>query len=62
VCAEFQAKLDATADRGVFADTPWIPGELKETVNYALRCDSLLEHPEDAYRPPPAIDPGASGG
>ncbi len=62
VCAEFQAKLDATADRGVFADTPWIPGELKETVNHALGCDSLPEHPEDAYRPPPTTDPGASGG
>ena len=36
VCAEFQSTLDATAARGVFADTPWIPGELKETVNYAL--------------------------
>jgi hypothetical protein len=53
VCAEFQAKLDATADRGVFADTPWIPGDLKETVNYALGCDSLPAKPEDVYRPPP---------
>jgi len=35
---------------------------LKETVNYALGCDSLPEHPEDAYRPPPITDPGASGG
>ena len=57
VCAEFQAKLDATAERGVFADTPWIPGELKETVNYALGCDSLPAHPEDAYRPPPTTAP-----
>jgi transposase-like protein len=60
-CAEFQAKLDATPDRGVFADTPWIPGELKETVNYALGCNSLPEPPEDACRPPPTTDPGASG-
>ena len=57
VCAEFQAKLDATADRGVFADTPWIPGELKETINYALGCDSLPANPEDAYRPPPTTTP-----
>ncbi len=57
VCAEFQTKLDATAARGVFADTPWIPDELKETVNYALGCDSLPAHPEDAYRPPPTTAP-----
>ena len=57
VCAEFQAKLDATADRGVFADTPWIPGDLKETVNYALGCDSLVAKPEDVYRPPPTTTP-----
>jgi len=57
VCAEFQTVLDATAARGVFADTPWIPGELKETVNYALGCDSLPAHPEDAYRPPTTIAP-----
>ena len=57
VCAEFQAKLDATAERGVFADTPWIPGELKEIVEYALGCGSLLENPEDLYRPPPSTTP-----
>lgn len=50
-CANFQATLDATAERGVFADTPWIPGELKETVNYALGCDQLPANPQDAYRP-----------
>ena len=59
-CAEFQVALDATAARGVFTDTPWLPGELKETVNYALGCDSLPAHPEDAYRPPPTNAPGAS--
>ncbi len=62
VCADFQAKLDATADRGVFADTPWLPGELKETVNYALGCDSLPEHPEDVYRPPPTSGSGTDRG
>jgi len=56
-CANFQAKLDSTAARGVFADTPWIPGDLKETVNYALGCDALPAHPEDAYRPPPTSTP-----
>lgn len=57
VCADFQSTLDATAERGVFEDTPWIPGELKETVNYALGCGSLPAHPEDAYRPPPTTIP-----
>lgn len=57
VCADFQAKLDATADRGVFADTPWLPDELTEIVDYALGCASLPAHPEDAYRPPPATTP-----
>jgi hypothetical protein len=57
VCAEFQAKLDATAERGAFADAPWIPSELKEIVDYALGCSSLPAHPEDAYRPPPATAP-----
>jgi len=56
-CAEFQAKLDSTADRGVFTDTPWIPNDLKETVNYALGCDELPTHPEDAYRPTPTASP-----
>jgi hypothetical protein len=56
-CAEFQAKLDSTADRGVFTDTPWIPNDLKETVNYALGCDELPAHPEDAYRPTPTTTP-----
>jgi hypothetical protein len=56
-CAEFQAKLDSTADRGVFTDTPWIPNDLKETVNYALGCDELPTHPEDAYRPTPTTTP-----
>jgi 2-hydroxychromene-2-carboxylate isomerase len=53
VCADFQAELDATAERGVFAASPWIPGELEDIVDYALGCDSLPENPEDAYRPPP---------
>ncbi len=57
VCADFQAKLDATAERGVFADAPWIPSELSEIIDYGLGCDSLPEHPEDVYRPPPATAP-----
>lgn len=57
VCVDFQAKLDATAQRGVFADTPWIPSELTEIVDYALGCDSFIERPEDVYRPPPTTAP-----
>jgi hypothetical protein len=56
VCADLQAELDATADREVFAENPWLPTELKEIVDYALGCSSLPAHPEDAYRPPPATD------
>jgi hypothetical protein len=52
-CVEFQATLDATAKRGVFAEVPWMPGDLKEIVDYALGCSSLPQNPEDVYRPPP---------
>jgi hypothetical protein len=54
VCTDFQAKLDATAARGVFTDTPWIPGELKEVVDAALGCESFPENPEAVFRQPPA--------
>jgi len=54
VCTDFQAKLDATSARGVFADTPWIPGELKEVVDAALGCESFPENPEAVFRQPPA--------
>jgi len=50
-CAEFQAQLDATTARGAFADTPWMPRELTEIVEYALGCGALPQNPEDAYRP-----------
>jgi len=52
VCADFQATLDATADRGVFADVPWMPSELSEIVDYALGCGDQPGNPQDAYRPP----------
>lgn len=53
-CIEFQATLDARTDRGAFEGTPWVPGELREIVEYALGCSSLPQNPEDAYRPPTA--------
>jgi hypothetical protein len=53
VCVEFQARLDATAKRGVFADTPWIPGALSEVVEARLGCDLFPEEPENVFRPVP---------
>jgi hypothetical protein len=38
LCQEFRARIDATADREVFADAPWIPGEMKEVVEVTFRC------------------------
>lgn len=57
VCVDFQARLDATTERGVFADVPWIPTELTEIVDYTLGCDELPAHPEDAYKPAPTTTP-----
>jgi hypothetical protein len=52
ICDGFQAELDATAERGVFAEVPWLPGELKEVVEAVLGCQWFPEHPEDVYRYP----------
>ncbi len=52
VCVEFQEELDATAERGVFADNAWIPGEMKEVVEAVLGCAWFPEKPEDVYRYP----------
>ena len=54
VCVDFQGRLDATEQRGVFVDTPWIPGEMKEVVERVLGCVWFPENPEDVYRYPPA--------
>jgi hypothetical protein len=54
VCDEFQAQLDATAERGEFADVPWLPTQLKEVVVAVLGCDWFPENPEDLYRYPAA--------
>ena len=53
VCVEFQTRLDATAKRGVFADTPWIPAALSEVVEVRLGCDLFPEEPENVFRPVP---------
>ena len=54
VCIDFQDRLDATEARGAFAETPWIPGEMKEVVERVLGCVWFPENPEDVYRYPPA--------
>jgi len=54
ICDGFQARLDATAAGGAFADTPWIPREMQEVVEAALGCQWFPEDPEDVYRYPPA--------
>jgi hypothetical protein len=37
-CQALQTELDATAERCVFAENPWLPGEMKEIVNAVLGC------------------------
>ena len=60
VCTEFQTMLDATAERGVFADTPWLPSALSEVVEARLGCGLFPENPEYVFRPPPDIVPEPS--
>lgn len=38
-CLEFQASYDATIDRLISSDVPWIPGEMKEIVRIDVGCD-----------------------
>jgi hypothetical protein len=49
VCSEFQTELDATAARGVFADTPWIPGDLIEVADAVIGCDNIPEDLDPAF-------------
>ena len=61
VCIEFQTRMDATADRGEFEETPWIPNALSEVVEARLGCDLFPENPDDIFRPVPAnADPEPS--
>jgi len=53
ICDDFQSRLDATADRGAFADVPWVPTDLAEVVEAVLGCEWFPEDPEDIYRWPP---------
>jgi hypothetical protein len=36
LCLGIQSKLDATAERELFAEVPWIPGEMKEVVSLVV--------------------------
>ena len=38
LCLEFQSRLDATAEREIFAEAPWIPSDMKEVVSLVLGC------------------------
>jgi hypothetical protein len=38
LCLEFQSRIDATAERELFAEVPWIPGEMKEVVSLIVGC------------------------
>jgi hypothetical protein len=49
VCREFQAELDATAARGVFADAPWIPGDLKDVADAVIGCGAIPEDLDPAF-------------
>jgi hypothetical protein len=51
-CDETEAELnDIAGRREAFADTPWVPGELKGIFEAVLGCSGYPEHPEDTYRP-----------
>lgn len=39
LCAVVQADLDATQQRQVFSDMPWVPPEMKEVIEVTFRCD-----------------------
>jgi hypothetical protein len=54
LCDSFQARLDATAAAGGFADTPWIPSEMKVVVEAALGCQWFPDDPAIIYQYPPA--------
>ena len=57
-CSDSQSQVNAIGEgREDFADTPWIPGELKQVFEVALGCDGYPEHPEDVYRPQPTSTP-----
>ncbi len=49
VCTDFQAKLDSTAARGIFAETPWIPGDLKDIADAVIGCNAIPDSLDAAF-------------
>ena len=49
VCNDFQLQLDATAARGVFAETPWMPGDLKDMADAVIGCDTIPDSLDAAF-------------
>ena len=50
VCNELQSKLDATAVRGVFAETPWMPSDLKDVVDAVIGCETIPDDLDPTFR------------
>jgi hypothetical protein len=38
LCVDLQSRLDATAEREIFSEVPWLPGEMKEVVSLVVGC------------------------
>ena len=38
LCFELQSSLDSTAEREIFDEVPWIPGDMKEVVSLVMGC------------------------
>ena len=41
-CLIFQAMYDATVERVLVSDVPWIPSEMKEIVQVDIGCETVL--------------------
>jgi len=44
-CLVFQAMYDATLERMIVSDVPWIPSEMKEIVQVDVGCETVLSDP-----------------
>ena len=45
LCLVFQAMYDATLERMIVSDVPWIPAEMKEIVQVDVGCETVLSDP-----------------
>lgn len=51
-CVDTEDRLNTIGEQGeAFADTPWVPGELKETFVSVLGCYGYPERPDEVFRP-----------